>query len=186
LAVYELRSVTESLHERFHNGHNHMPAVRHSRTRDDAGERLPALLQVHRLRGDAQAEGGRLLRVLFLRRHGVSSSARGGVCIRVEEPLAGSRHTEGVLTIYGVVVLTFMMLMYALERRGRRFVLAFACGCALSSGYGFLAGTWPFGVVEAVWSVIAVQRYRALRAAVVSSGSNGDSTEVDPAAARSR
>lgn len=55
------------------------------------------------------------------------------------------------------------MLMYALERRGPAFVAAFACGCVLSSSYGFLAGTWPFGVVEAIWAVIAMQRYRALR-----------------------
>ena len=68
-----------------------------------------------------------------------------------------------MLTVYGVAVLTFMMLMYALERRGAAFVAAFACGCALSSSYGFLAGTWPFGVVEAVWAVIALQPYRALR-----------------------
>jgi len=64
-----------------------------------------------------------------------------------------------VLTAFGVVVLTFMMLMYALERRGPRFILAFAVGCALSSVYGFLAGAWPFGVVEAVWCVIALRRY---------------------------
>jgi hypothetical protein len=64
-----------------------------------------------------------------------------------------------MLTVFGACVLTFMMLMYACEARDRRFVLAFALGCALSSAYGFLAGTWPFGVVEAVWSVIAVKRY---------------------------
>jgi hypothetical protein len=52
-----------------------------------------------------------------------------------------------------------MMVMYALERRHRTFIVAFACGCALSSAYGFLAGTWPFGVVEAIWVVIAVHRY---------------------------
>lgn len=68
-----------------------------------------------------------------------------------------------MLTVYGVVVLSFMMPMYALERRGPRFVLAFACGCVLSSAYGFLAGTWPFGVVEAVWAGIALQRYREHR-----------------------
>jgi hypothetical protein len=65
-----------------------------------------------------------------------------------------------VITAYGVLALTFMMTMYALESRGRRFVLAFALGCALSSAYGFLSGAWPFGVVEALWAVIAVQRYR--------------------------
>jgi hypothetical protein len=68
-----------------------------------------------------------------------------------------------VLTAYGVAVLTFMMLMYALEYRGPGFVAAFACGCALASSYGFLAGTWPFGVVEAIWAIIALRRYRTLR-----------------------
>jgi hypothetical protein len=57
-----------------------------------------------------------------------------------------------------------MMLMYALERRGPVFVLAFAVGCALSSSYGFLAGTWPFGVVELIWTAIALRRWRSLRA----------------------
>jgi hypothetical protein len=68
----------------------------------------------------------------------------------------------GMLTAFGAVAVTFMMLMYALERRGPTFVLAFAGACALSSVYGFLAGTWPFGVVEAVWSVVALNRYRTL------------------------
>ncbi|MGD0394450.1 MAG: hypothetical protein ABSC41_17630 [Acidimicrobiales bacterium] len=63
------------------------------------------------------------------------------------------------LTIFGVVVLTFMMAMYALERRGPAFILAFALGCALSSTYGFLSGAWPFGVVEAIWTVVAIHRY---------------------------
>jgi hypothetical protein len=63
------------------------------------------------------------------------------------------------VTIYGVCALTFMMAMYALESRSRHFVVAFALGCALSSGYGFLAGTWPFGIVEAIWTLIALRRY---------------------------
>jgi hypothetical protein len=53
-----------------------------------------------------------------------------------------------------------MMLMYALEHRDRRFILAFGCGCLLSSIYGFLAGVWPFGVVEVAWAGIAFSRYR--------------------------
>ena len=63
------------------------------------------------------------------------------------------------VTIYGVCALTFMMAMYALEARGRCFVLAFAFGCALSSSYGFLSGAWPFGVVEGIWTVVALRRY---------------------------
>jgi hypothetical protein len=62
------------------------------------------------------------------------------------------------VTIYGVVALTFMMAMYTLEHRGRQFVILFALGCALSSAYGFMSGAWPFGVVEIVWSFIAVRR----------------------------
>ena len=65
-----------------------------------------------------------------------------------------------MLTLFGACALTFMMVMYAFERRHRAFILAFGCGCALSSAYGFLAGTWPFGVVEAIWAAIAVNRYR--------------------------
>jgi hypothetical protein len=68
-----------------------------------------------------------------------------------------------VLTAFGVAALTFMMLMYALERRGPRFVLLFAGGCVLASVYGFLAGTWPFGAVEAIWAGIAARRYTRLR-----------------------
>jgi hypothetical protein len=69
------------------------------------------------------------------------------------------------VTLYGVAALTFMMVMYALEGRGRRFVLLFALGCVLSSAYGFLSGAWPFGVVELIWSGIALRRYRELPAA---------------------
>ena len=65
------------------------------------------------------------------------------------------------VTIYGVCAVTFMMCMYALERKGRIYVLGFAAGCVLSSVYGFLSGAWPFGVVELVWAVIAYRRYRA-------------------------
>jgi hypothetical protein len=61
-----------------------------------------------------------------------------------------------MLTFFGASALTFMMVMYAFERRHRLFVLAFAVGCAFSSVYGFLAGTWPFGVVEMVWALIAL------------------------------
>ena len=64
-----------------------------------------------------------------------------------------------MLTAFGAAAVTFMMLMYALERRHNGFVLAFACGCALASAYGFLAGTWPFGVVEAIWALIALHRF---------------------------
>ena len=67
-----------------------------------------------------------------------------------------------VITLYGVAAVTFMMVMYALEGRGRGFILAFAAGCLLSSLYGFLSGAWPFGIVEFIWTGVAVRRYLAV------------------------
>jgi hypothetical protein len=65
------------------------------------------------------------------------------------------------VTLYGVCAVTFMMTMYALEHRDPRYVLAFAAGCVLSSGYGFWSGAWPFGVCELIWAAIALRRYQA-------------------------
>ncbi len=70
------------------------------------------------------------------------------------------------ITVYGVCAVSFMMVMYALEDRGRIFILGFAVGCVLSSIYGFLSGAWPFGVVELIWAGVAVSRYRRTPAAV--------------------
>ena len=69
-------------------------------------------------------------------------------------------HRAMAVTIYGVCAVTFMMTMYAIERRGPKFVVGFALGCLLSSAYGFWSGAWPFGVVECIWSGVALQRYR--------------------------
>ena len=64
------------------------------------------------------------------------------------------------LTAFGLFSVTAMLVFYALEDRNSSYILAFAAACALASAYGFLQGAWPFGVVEAIWSLIAVQRWR--------------------------
>ena len=64
------------------------------------------------------------------------------------------------LTLFGLSAVTAMVVCNALEPRSRWFVLAFAGACALGSVYGFLQGAWPFGVVEAIWAMIAVRRWR--------------------------
>lgn len=67
------------------------------------------------------------------------------------------------LTLFGLFAVTAMLVTYAFESRSTWFILAFAASCALGSVYGFLQGAWPFGVVEAIWSVVAVRRwYRAI------------------------
>ena len=64
------------------------------------------------------------------------------------------------LTLFGLLAVSAMLVFYALEDRSPRYILAFAGACALASLYGFLQGAWPFGVVEAIWSGVAVQRWR--------------------------
>jgi hypothetical protein len=63
------------------------------------------------------------------------------------------------LTAFGLFAVTMMLVCYALEDRSRFYVLPFAIACALASVYGFLQGSWPFGIVEAVWSAIALRRW---------------------------
>ena len=63
------------------------------------------------------------------------------------------------LTAFGLFSVTTMLVCYALEDRSRWFIFAFAMACALGSIYGFLQGAWPFGLVEAVWSVVALRRW---------------------------
>ena len=63
------------------------------------------------------------------------------------------------LTVFGLFAVTAMLIFYALEHRSHWFILAFAFACVLGSIYGFLQGAWPFGFVEAVWSLIAVKRW---------------------------
>jgi len=67
------------------------------------------------------------------------------------------------LTLFGLVAVTLMLVCYALEDRSPWFVLAFAVACALGSTYGFLQGAWPFGLVEAIWTVIALRRWNDRR-----------------------
>ena len=53
-----------------------------------------------------------------------------------------------------------MLIFYGLEDRSPWYSLAFAGACALGSAYGFLQGAWPFGLVEFVWTAVAVNRWR--------------------------
>lgn len=65
-----------------------------------------------------------------------------------------------MLTLFGAVAVTLMMLFYALESRAAGFTLLFALSCLASSAYGWLAGTWPFGMIELIWGGIAVYKWR--------------------------
>ena len=64
------------------------------------------------------------------------------------------------LTLFGLVAVSLMLLFYALEARSSWFTLLFAGSCALGSTYGFLQGAWPFGLVEGIWSLVALDKWR--------------------------
>jgi hypothetical protein len=64
------------------------------------------------------------------------------------------------LTTFGLFAVTAMLVTYALEDRSPWFILAFACACVFGSVYGFLQGAWPFGLVEAIWAVVALRRWQ--------------------------
>jgi len=65
-----------------------------------------------------------------------------------------------MLTLFGLFAVTAMLVTYALEQRSPWFILAFAGSCALGSAYGFLQGAWPFGLVEGVWTLVALRRWQ--------------------------
>jgi hypothetical protein len=67
------------------------------------------------------------------------------------------------LTLFGLVAVSLMLVFYAFEHRSRWCILGFAGACAMGSAYGFLQGAWPFGLVEGVWALVALRRWRAVR-----------------------
>jgi hypothetical protein len=81
-----------------------------------------------------------------------------------------------LLTAFGLFAITFMLVCYLLEERAAGWTLAFAGGCILSSAYGFLQGAWPFGIVEAIWTVAALRNWRRRLRTTVSSASRAASS----------
>lgn len=69
------------------------------------------------------------------------------------------------LTAFGLFAVSAMLVAYALEPRSPWFTLAFAAACGLGSTYGFLQGAWPFGLVEAIWALVALDKWRRARSA---------------------
>jgi hypothetical protein len=68
------------------------------------------------------------------------------------------------LTLFGLFAVSAMLVCYACEQRSAWFILGFAGSCALGAAYGFVQGAWPFGLVEAVWALVALRRWQRARA----------------------
>ena len=73
----------------------------------------------------------------------------------------GRSTRHGLADAFGLGTATAILLCYALEDRSPWFILTFGAACALGSIYGFFQGAWPFGLVEAVWTPIALGRFRS-------------------------
>ena len=65
------------------------------------------------------------------------------------------------LTAFGLIAVSLMLATYTLEARSPWFTLFFALACGLGSSYGFLQGAWPFGLVEGVWAMVALAKWRS-------------------------
>jgi hypothetical protein len=78
---------------------------------------------------------------------------------------AGNWIKMDALTLFGLFAVTMMLVTYALEARSRWYILAFAVACVLGSAYGFMQGAWPFGVVEAIWALVALRRWAQAQSA---------------------
>ena len=64
-----------------------------------------------------------------------------------------------MLTLFGSIAVSIMLLSYWLEPRSKWFVLVFAGGSAATSVYSGLVEAYPITVIEAVWALVAMQRF---------------------------
>jgi len=64
-----------------------------------------------------------------------------------------------MLTLFGLFAVTAMLVTYALEQRSPWFILAFA-DPARSARLWLSARAWPFGLVEGVWTLVALRRWQ--------------------------
>ena len=64
-----------------------------------------------------------------------------------------------MLTLFGSIAVSIMMLSYWLESRSKWYLLIFAGASAATAAYSGLADVYPIMVVEAIWSAVALQRF---------------------------
>lgn len=62
--------------------------------------------------------------------------------------------------LFGLCATALMLVCYALEDRSPWYVLGFAVACVLAGLYAFLQGAWPLGLVEIVFTIVALRRWK--------------------------
>ena len=66
-----------------------------------------------------------------------------------------------MLTAFGSVAVGAMFVSYWLESRSRWYVLIFAAASAATAVYSGLVAAYPITVIEALWAMVALQRFAA-------------------------
>ena len=64
-----------------------------------------------------------------------------------------------MLTIFGSIAVTIMLLSYWLESRSKWMGLVFAGGSAATAAYSAFSAVYPITVIEGLWALVAVQRF---------------------------
>ena len=75
-----------------------------------------------------------------------------------------------MLTTFGSAAVGLMFVTWWLEERSPWYVALFALGSAAASAYGFLIGSYPFGVIEALWALVAARRFLLRRTTAALTG----------------
>ncbi len=75
------------------------------------------------------------------------------------------------LDLRGFASVGVMATAYALESRGRTWVLVFAAASLSAAAHAVAIESWPFALVEAVWSAIALRRWMATPSIELAKGS---------------
>ena len=64
-----------------------------------------------------------------------------------------------MLTAFGTIAVSVMLVAYWQEARSKWFVLVFAAASAATATYSALVEAWPILGVEALWSLVAFMRF---------------------------
>lgn len=67
------------------------------------------------------------------------------------------------VNVFGAVSVTVMMIAYVGEERRAGYTLLFAFSCLAASAYGWISGTWPFGIIELAWGGFAFRKFYGRR-----------------------
>lgn len=70
-----------------------------------------------------------------------------------------------MLTAFGTIAVSVMLIAYWQEARSKWWVLVFAGASAATATYSALVEAWPILGVEVLWALVALSRFRKRRTA---------------------